>query len=34
MPEMAIQVKWVEVKRYAEAGARAIVEQERERSRR
>lgn len=33
MPELAVRVKWAEVKRYAEAGARYIVGQEREKVR-
>ncbi|MFZ1507947.1 MAG: nucleotidyl transferase AbiEii/AbiGii toxin family protein [Anaerolineae bacterium] len=34
MPEMTRRVKWAEVKRYAEAGARYLVEQQRAQARR
>lgn len=29
MPEMKMRVKWAEIKRYAEAGARYVVEKQR-----
>ena len=34
MPELTRRIKWAEVKRYAEAGARYLVEQQRAQARR